>query len=261
MLCISHVNSQPISWELLKEYKQKNIETWDVTPIEEVVFSSGRSMYKLDSNFEVLFTQSNSAFGNITEIDGRHSLKMLVFSENQQTIGILDNTLSFQQGHIDLSMLDIGYATHACYSDQSERYWIYDEQNTRLIRFQGFKSSIKRAEITNLAGITGESDPTLIIENQNQLILFYQGSGVFVFDYYGSLLKRLEDKEALRILPSGDYIYFLRKDELVRVHRITGEKMEIDLPYAGILDLRIFENHIYFKDKKGIKKYSFISND
>lgn len=261
MVYTSNVYAQSFSWELKETYKQKNIDTWDITPTEEVVVSSGRTLYKLGSNFEVLFTQSNSAFGNITEVDAQHSLKMLVFSENQQTIGIVDNTLSFQKGLIDLSSLDVGYATHACYSDQSERFWVYDEQNTRLLRFQGFKSSIKQVEVTNLVSITRESVPSLITENQNQLIIFYEGNGVFIFDYYGSLLKRIEDKEAIQVLPSGDYIYFLHADKLIRIHRKTGEEMQIDLPYTGILDLRIFENHIYFKDKAGIKKYSFISND
>src|SRR5690554_327597 len=256
---ISHsVNGQTYEWVSKGEYEEKNIDVWDINPLEELIYAKGRTLYKLNNNFEVTFTQGEQGFGLVTAIDARHSLNTLVFSEDQQFLGVVDNTLSFQEGKIDLAELSVDYGTHVCYSDQSHRFWVYDEQNSRLLRFDGVKASKKQIEISNLAAITQNSVPTTLKESQNQLLVFYQGDGVFVFDFYGSLLRKFEDVEAKQISATEKYIYFLRTKHLVRVDRVTGEKVKIDLPYSSILDFRVFGNNVYFKDKTGIKKYSLI---
>src|SRR5690554_4652538 len=250
------VYSQEYSWIFLRSYAQSNVVAWDINPLEELIISSQSSLYKLDTNFQVTFTQSKKEFGEITKIDARHSLKTLLFSENQQMLVFVDNTLTFQEGKVDLSSLSVDYATQACYSDHPNRFWIYDEQDARLFRFEGIKSSVKNTEISNLSAITLESFPTSIVESQNQLLLFYKGSGVFIFDYYGSLLRKYDFPKVLQIYPTENHIYLLRKNELMRVHRRTGAELTISLPIKGVEDFRVFGDAVYFKDKTGVKKYS-----
>lgn len=247
---------QDYSWKLLNSYVHPNIEAWDINPLEELIVSSKGSLHKLDTNFQVVFTQSKKEFGDISKIDARHSLKTLLFSENQQMLVFVDNTLTFQEGKVDLSSLSVDYATQACYSDHPNRFWIYDEQDARLFRFEGIKSSVKNTEISNLSAITLESFPTSIVESQNQLLLFYKGSGVFIFDYYGSLLRKYDFPKVLQIYPTENHIYLLRKNELMRVHRRTGAELTISLPIKGVEDFRVFGDAVYFKDKTGVKKYS-----
>lgn len=250
--------SQDYQWNLENRYTNKKIEAWDITPKEELIVSVQGALHKLDTNFVVEFTQSNKQFGEITKIDARHSLKILLFSENQQIIGFLDNTLSFQDAQIDLGSLDIGYAQLVCYANQTNRFWVYDEQNARLVRFQGIKSSVAQSEISNLMSITYNDMPTSMMESQNQLLLFYQESDIYVFDYYGSLLRNYSDAEALQVYPTENYIYVLKTDSVVRIDRKTDYKETIKLPVEGIEDLRVFGNAVYFKDKNGVSKYSLI---
>lgn len=253
-----YVLSQDYSWKLIDSYSHKHIEAWDINPLEELIVSSKGSLHKLDTSFQVMFTQSKKEFGYISKIDARHSLKTLLFSENQQMLVFVDNTLSFQEGRIDLAKLDVDYATLVCYSDQTNRFWVYDEQNSRLIRFEGVKSVVKRSEISNLSSITLNSVPTSLIESQNQVLLFYKGSGVFVFDYYGSLLRKFDYPDVIHVYPTENHIYLLKKNELVKVDRRTGVEQTIPLPIHGVEDFRVFGNAIYFKDKSGLKKYSLI---
>jgi hypothetical protein len=250
--------SQEYKWNLIKKYAHKNIEAWDINPMEELIISTQGTLHKLDTNFQVVFKQSKKEFGDISKIDARHSLKTLLFSKNQQMLGFVDNTLAYQDGKIDLATLNVDYATLVCYSDQTSRFWVYDQPNARLIRFEGIRSSVKRSEITNLTSITLQNFPTAIIESQNQLLLFYKGSGVFVFDYYGSLLRKFDYPEAFQVYPSGNFIYLLRKNEIIKVDRKSGEEFMIPLPILGIEDFRIFGNAVYFKDSSGVKKYSLI---
>lgn len=253
-----NVKSQSYTWKLENTYNKKNIEAWDITPLEEVVISEQGTLYQLDKNFKVAFTQSRKGFGTIAKIDSRHSLKTLLFSENQQMIGFVDNTLTFQDGKIDLAKLNIGYGTHVCYSDQTSRFWVFDEQNARLLRFEGIKSSVAQSEISNLIAITYNDMPTSMVESQNQLFLFYQGTDIFIFDFYGSLIRKYSDNEAIQIYPTKKYLYILKKNSIVRRDRKTEQEETISLPKAGIEDLRVFGDAVYFKDKNGVYKYSLI---
>ncbi|WP_107038299.1 hypothetical protein [Brumimicrobium mesophilum] len=251
---------QTYSWRLVNSHLNNNIEAWDITPLEELIISDQGTLQKLDTNFQVAFTQSRKGFGAISKIDARHSMKTMLFSENQQMIGFLDNTLSFQDGKIDLSALNIGYGTHVCYSDQSSRFWVFDEQNARLIRFEGLKSSVAQSEISNLMTITNNDMPSALIESQNQLFLFYEGSDIFVFDYYGSLLRKYSIKGALKIYPTERFIYLLKKDSIMRLDRKNDMEETISLPITSVEDFRVFGNAVYFKDKNGVHKYSLIEN-
>src|SRR5690554_6355241 len=128
---------QTYEWTLKEEYHEENIEAWDINPLEEIIYSKGRTLYKLNNNFELVFTQSEQGFGVISIIDARHSLNAFVFYANQEVIGIVDTTLSFQEGKIDLADLSVDYATDVCYSEQSKRLSVHDEQHYELLRLQG----------------------------------------------------------------------------------------------------------------------------
>ena len=243
-------------WEQLDQYKQRDITAWDIDPVGNIIVFANGTLYKLDTDFNVLFTQSRNRLGEINKIDASHSLKTLLFSENQQMLKFVDNTLTYQEGGADLASLDIGFASLVCYSNQSNMFWVYDELNARLIRINGISSTIRRSEISNLTSITGQSAPSSIEENQNQLFLLYQGDGVFVFDYYGSLLRKIDDSLALKIHPTEKYVYILKKNAMVRINRKTGESQTIGLPIKGIIDFRIFGEKVYFETETGIKKFS-----
>ena len=251
-----NLKAQDPSWKLDGNYSQSDIKAWDIDPVGNLIVSAHGKLYKLDADFNVLFTQSKNSLGDITKIDARHSLKTLLFSEDQQMLKFIDNTLTFQDGGTDLAVLDVGFASLVCYSDQSKQFWVYDEQNSRLIRFKDFSSSVKSTEISNLSSITKQHSPTSIEENQNQLFLFYKGDGIFIFDYYGSLLQKIDDSLAQKVHPTENYIYILRNNVMFKVDRKTGEEQSITLPIEGIIDFRIFENVVYFKVEKGIMKFS-----
>lgn len=254
------VSAQTVEWKHVGEYTAPNIKAWGVDPMNQLIFVKGGTIYKLDTNFHVLFTQSDKNFGAITSIDASHSLKTLVFSEDQQQIGILDNTLTYQKGRIDVSKLGIDYATQVCYSNQSQRFWIYDEVNARLINVKGNVPGTIQSEISNLRGLIRASGEPTLQENSGQLFLFYKGNGIYIFDYYGSLLRKFEDSTALKSIATAEYIYFLHANSIVRINRITGEKENLKLPINGVRDFKIKGTAVYLKNSKGIMKYYLITH-
>lgn len=240
-------------WTLMHSYVNDDIIAWDVDPMGKVIISKRNVLIKLDTSFSIQFSQSNKRFGEISKIDARHSLKSLVFSKDQQLVGFIDNTLTFQEGIKELSQEGISYATDVCYSSQTNRYWVYDADNSKLVLFDN--SLGNKTEINNLAAITGASEPTSFFESHNQLILFYKGIGTYIFDYYGTLIRFINDEKMEAIHISKDFLYFIEEGKMFRLNLKTLDKISIDLPTTDITEFRIFENYIFFKTSSGIKKY------
>lgn len=258
LVAILPLTAQEYTWKLVHQYVAKNIEAWDVNPIGQPIFTKDGSIIKLDTNFQVLFIQSNADFGTISKIDATHSLKTMIFSRNQQSIAVLDNTLSFQEGRLDLSNIDIGFATDVCYTNQSHRFWVYDEINARLIKIEGINPTLIQSEISNLRGLLRESISPKLQNIDQQLFLFYQGSGLYLFDYYGSLLRKFEDPLAQSIGATKEAIFFLQDNQLKKVTRIDGNISYLSLPIKNIEDFKIRGQFIYFKTTEGIQLYHLI---
>lgn len=240
-------------WTLLHSYLSDAIIAWDVDPMGKVIVSKSDVLIKLDTSFNIQFSQSNKRFGEISRIDARHSLKTLVFSKDQQLVGFIDNTLTFQEGIKELSDEDISYSTDVCYSGQTNRYWVYDADNSKLVLFDS--SLGHKSEINNLAAITNSPEPTNLFESHNQLILFYKGIGTYIFDYYGTLLRFIDDKKMEAVYTSKEYLYFIEEGKMFRLNLKTLNRISIDLPTTDITEFRIFENFVFFKTSRGIKKY------
>lgn len=254
-LILANIVWSQSQWTLMHTYISNDIISWDVDPMGKVIISKSDVLIKLDTSFNIQFSQSSKNFGEISRIDARHSLKSLVFSENQQLVGFIDNTLTFQEGIKDMSDEDVAYATDVCYSGQTNRYWVYDADNSKLILFDSRLG--ERSEINNLASITGAAEPTNIFESHNQLILFYQGIGTYIFDYYGSLIRFIDDKKMEAVHTSKNYLYFVEEGQIIRMNLKTLNRVNIDLPTDGIYEFRIFEDFVFFKTASGIKKYFF----
>ncbi|MEX1192405.1 MAG: hypothetical protein WED10_05150 [Brumimicrobium sp.] len=251
---IAHPSLSQSTWKLMSTYKSENIISWDVDPMGKVIVAeSGDVLKKLDTSFLIQFSQSSKNFGEISKIDAGHSLKSLVFSENQQQVGFIDNTLTFQEGIKDLSEEDISYAIDVCYSGQTNRYWVFDADNSRLVLLDNSRPS--NTEINNLASITKAPEPTSIFESHNQLIMLYEGIGVYVFDYYGTLIRFIDDPKANAIHISKDYLYFIEENKMIRLNLRNLNKISLDLPIENIIDFRVLEQYIFFRTSEGIKKY------
>lgn len=66
-------------WQLIRTVPQKAFDAWDVDPMGKVIFARRDVLTKLDTSFNIEFTQSLKSFGNVTKIDARHALKSLIF--------------------------------------------------------------------------------------------------------------------------------------------------------------------------------------
>lgn len=243
---------QTENWKLIHEYEVSNLYAWDVDPMGKLIFAQRDAITKLDSSFQIQFTQSVKGFGNISKIDARHSLKTLLFSEEQQSIAFMDNTLTFKDSK-DLSLIDISFATHASYSAQTSRYWIFDGDNSKLVMHDDAKN--KTQVIENLSGTLGSLHLEELFEIENILFLFDLSKGVYLFDIYGSMIDFFETDLAKSIHYADGNLFYTTKTELVKINAKNRVETRIQLPIQSIKNFRVLDNYVFFETDKALKKY------
>lgn len=240
-------------WRLEQSFPMTDIDSWDVDPMGKVIYSKKDVLIKLDSNFQVMFRQSLKGVGAIEVVDARHALKTLIFSEEQQAIAFLDNTLTFHQSVHDLSGSNVSYSTNASYSAQSNRYWVYDADNSKLMLFDEMQP--QPMVIENLSGILGELVVNDLREMENTLLVLDQSKGIYLFDYYGTLIDLIETDGAISVSLVKGFIFYLTPEALVRFDVRSRDEILFRLPDNGVIDFRIVGESIYLRTAEGIKKY------
>lgn len=246
-------NQNDLTWELVNEYKVQNVEAWDVDPMGKIIFSQNDVITKLDTTFNVQFTQSLKEIGGLTAIDARHALKTLIFSEDQQAIAFMDNTLTLHKGIKDLGKINVAYATHVSYSAQSSRYWVYDGDNSKLMLIDEMRQ--RPQVIENLAGTLGGLTVHQLMEVENRLLIYDKTKGVHLFDIYGSLIDFIPFSNGKSTYLTREHLYYITADELVRINLRSRNEIRKALPLEKIEKFRVLGNYVFFQTPTHLKKY------
>jgi len=88
------------------------------------------------------FQETYKTLGDISDIQPINGLRGLLFSENQQMLGLVDNTLQLQEGIIAFYELDFSSVSKIAASSRPDFIWIFDQYRERLILY-----NFKQAEV------------------------------------------------------------------------------------------------------------------
>src|SRR5690554_530105 len=126
------VCAQQTEMKLLFEFERPHDFIWtDNLQNLYIVDDAGIEMFSPAGEF--LYKNSQLDLGEITAVDFNFSLKPMLFYQNQNTIVILDNTLSMQGNPVRLSEYDLNWVTAAAKSVDNH-FWFFDLQNFELVR-------------------------------------------------------------------------------------------------------------------------------
>ena len=128
------------------------IDTWTIDGQNNLLVVSENNIQKKAINGERRFNQTFKSLGNIQSISPINSMKILLFSDVQQSIAIVDNTLSQQGDIIDLSDLGFSNVVFICASNRPNLIWVFDQfrSSLNLVDFQKSQilQSIQNVETT-----------------------------------------------------------------------------------------------------------------
>lgn len=243
-----------IQWNF--EWKTDSLANpvWNVDPFGNLIVSEKDKLRKFDSLGTQKFVQSNKYFGVISSIDPSNPMKTLVFSEQQQLIGYVDNTLSKQQENIELSMFDLSYVTLVSTSGQPDKFWLYDQDNSVIVLIS--KNVQQRQRIENISGLLGCKEIIQLFETENYLYLIDKQRGIYQFDIYGSLVFHWENDGILWAEVEGKFAYLLKKNKLHVLNLSNQEIVEFPLPNGDFTRIKKVQNHFYFGTASNIQRYS-----
>lgn len=244
-----------VSWKKDFEIPLSANAGWTIDNYNNVYIAEKDLILKIDPSGKQLFEQSLKKYGRIKTIDARNPLKILIFSEQQQSIFYLDNTLSKQENDIDLSEFDLSYVTMVSGSSQMDKIWTFDQDNSKIKLLAQNKAQIIQLE--NTAGILDMKHIRQFFEQSDRLFVIDSLKGVYQFDIYGTLTQFLPEENISWAAVSGEYLYLLKNAQIDILNLATLNKKTIFLPLTEkILEFAVNQNTVFFRTADKLHKFS-----
>lgn len=215
--------------DLIKKYAAPDLPT-------------GQTGGNQDAKAKLLFEQSLKKSGQISELDTKNPMKILLFSEQQQLIYYIDNTLTKQPMELDLSEYDFSYVTHVEASIQPDKIWVYDQDNSKLsLLASNEQQSIL---VKNAGGLVNFSNVTRLIEREGYLFVIDRDKGIFQFDLYGTFINRIELPVYDAIQIEGTNVILLANNKLTFLSLTSGTQKSISLPIESVVRFESKQNRL-----------------
>lgn len=227
---------------------------WGVDLQGSIYVSKRNTISKYDSTFQLKFVQSIKSLGEIKCISPVNAMKIFLFSEDQQRVCLFDNTLTLSDECIYLNDLNVDFAQFVASSAQSDRLWIFDQLNSKLMILNLKSKTI--SQTSNLKGLLVIEQIKGMLEVGNELFLYDPSKGVYKFDLYGTFTKFYEFINSNDFFVFGENIMFLKENSLTLVNLFDEKTKEIALPIDNVIGIKVFGNTVFIQTVDKILAYS-----
>lgn len=221
---------------------------WNMDASKNIFISRGQVIEKYN-NGKLMMQQSFKTLGNLSAIDASNTLKIALFSEEQQQICFLDNALALQNDCVSLADLGINWATAFCVSGQPDRFWVYDEVNSELDLISKDKQLSQR--IQNLNGLLKITDLRKISEKNNQLFILDGKNRCIQLDQFGSLIADYSIEEGKTFAVTEEGIFWFNEREIARFKSFSSPEITNDIIFTSpeyiedsIVDFYLISNQL-----------------
>lgn len=253
LFTFSFLGQDSLSWTKMKEYSIAEDEVWNVDLIGNVYLTYRKEIQKYDTTGRLMFKQSIKSIGKIADIESINAMKVVVFSEEQQSICFFDNTLSKSEECMDLANYDIVYSKLISVSGQPDKIWVMDQLNSKL-HLLSLGKTMQSQEIVNTRGILELKNLLMMHEYNNQLLLVDFEKGLYFLDLYGSLV---DFKPIKKITSAGVFngkVLYLSDQKLYIISN-DNKSIPIQVPIEGIQHFEILNDYVYLRTKNALLKY------
>ena len=214
----------------------------------------GNELSKYDKTGKALYKYSDKSFGNISYVDASNMLRVLIFYKDFLQVVLLDNTLSITGDPISLETIGFQQTQLVC-SSHNNGIWIYDQQNFEMLRFD--QTVTKTQQTGNLTAVLNvELQPNFLLEYDNKVYLNNPGSGILIFDVYGTYFKTIPVKNAAAFQPIGDWVYYMEGGKAKAYNVKTTEEKEFNMPPSKFDNFRLELGVLMIRTAKSISLYS-----
>lgn len=194
-------------------------------------------------------------FGKLYSMDATNPLKLLLYYRDFSTIVILDRLLSIRST-IDLRQQNIMQAS-AIGLSYDNNIWVFDALNNKLKKIDEFGATL--SESTDFRTVFPQSFvPEKIIDYNGSVYLYDPAQGVAIFDYYGTLQKRLPikgwkniailDKQIIGTDNKHIYTYY--------TNNLMERQYQFPSSFGSFSQYLIANTHLFALSKDSVNIYS-----
>ena len=239
--------------------KKNNLELWVPDNTGNIYFYGENILDKKSQGQLPSFSQSIKSIGDIDQILPINALKTYLFSQTQQQICLIDNTLSIQSACIDLEELEIQYALFCAVSGRPNLIYVYDQFNSTLFLINT-KSNTVIQKVSNLEGVLGlDAEISEIKEYNNDLFIRTSTGKVYQLDMFLNLKKELPSLHK-ELVFYKEFIVDWNNKQIKFSHLESEEKKIISAEEINANELKIMGNSFYFSSEDEIKVYEYYPN-
>lgn len=234
-----------------------NVEAEKMTSdnLGNVYLIKDESIFKYDSLGTLQKTFSNKTFGAITSADATNALRIILFYKDFNRVVTLDNTLS-QNGE-PLTLETIGFPmTSLVAASHDNGLWLYDMRNFELIRLnRNLQVEHRSGNLSQILGI--ELQPNFLIEKDNRVFLNNPGTGILLFDVFGTYSKTLPVTGLKSFQVVDNSVIFYKEGILQAEAILVNDHISYIDPVGDSTtkDMRMERNAIFVLDEKQLIIY------
>lgn len=242
-------------WKSQQSYNLGKNKSWSVDALENIYIEDKDVINKFDSVGVLKYSQSIKFLGEMTQLEPINTMKLVHFSEDQQTICYLDNTLSPTDDCIELIDENVINATCIAKSERSDKLWVFDNVNSTLYLLDLEGEKDQSVKIVNLLGLLGANGVDKMIEWNSRLYILDTTKGIYELDMYGNLLQYLEYPSVVDF-DVNRKLYLIVDNQLVVYDLRSLSEVRLDLPVSDVQRVSIVNNKFILGTSKIVHKYA-----
>lgn len=247
-------HSMAQTWILEKELMLKD-STYHWTSDEwgQLYQWKGNTVWLQNEQNRQPFQETYKILGDISDIQPINGLRGLLFSENQQMLGLVDNTLQLQEGIIAFYELDFSSVSKIAASSRPDFIWIFDQYRERLILYN-FKQAEVIQIVDNCFGDSKDAQIVQFFEFQQNLICLLSDGRYFEYDRNLTLVKKLTLTPGLTLFGYQNEIW-LQDQNYIEKLKPSIHSGRIELPTPSYQQLQVLQDLFYFQQGQKIKVF------
>ena len=183
-------------------------------------------------------------YGKLTEVQAQNPWKALLFYKDFATIVMLDKYLNVT-GSINLRNKNI-FKVNAITTSYDNNIWLYDEQDNKIKKIDDNGNVLM--ESTDFRRIFDEAiSPKKLIDDNGLLYLYDPEKGLYVFDYYGSFKRKINELHWNDFAIIDKKIYGFDSTSFFEYQPLTNDVISIRFPeiIKGSKEIKIANHRIY----------------
>ena len=199
------------------------------------------------------FQETYKILAEISEVQAISGLRALIYSEGQQMMGIVDNTLQLKEGLLAFFDFNFSSISEIAISNRPDFIWLFDQYRERLILFN-INTAQSVQLVDNCFGGNNDAQIVQFFEYQQNLICHLSDGRFFEFDRNLTLVKKLTLAPNLHLF---GYQNELWQQEQNRIEKLgpSIHSSPIELPTTNYQELQVLQDRFYFQQGQKISVY------